>query len=205
MSEVPVIVYDKFKVHGQVELVFYQFVQFLCIHIVASHAVVQPAANADVEAVGLLVEEDASAGDEGVVMLLIEDGTGVALGLGAVVLLLPVGLVEFPNGGTAIDECGLLCIHFLHTEERLIGHVVPEDAELGLTVVEERRHRVDEALMLLAVGVVDPVVVLCHVIDNVYRVLYALKPRFGFYCGLLFFYGQLSPIVADAPRRHMVQ
>ena len=53
--------------------------------------------------------------------------------------------------------------------------------------------------VLLAVGVVDPIVVLCHVIDNVYRVLYALEPRFGFYCGLLFFYGQLSPIVADAP------
>ena len=42
--------------------------------------------------------------------------------------------------------------------------------------LEIHRHPV-----LLAVGVVDPVVVLCHVIDNVYRVLYALTPRFGFY------------------------
>ena len=40
VAEIPMIVYDKFKVHGQVELVFYQFVQLFGIHLVACHAVV---------------------------------------------------------------------------------------------------------------------------------------------------------------------
>ena len=43
--------------------------------------------------------------------------------------------------------------------------------------LEIHRHPV-----LLAVGVVDPVVVLCHVIDNVYRVLYTLTLCLRFYC-----------------------
>ncbi len=162
MAEVPMVVDDEFKIYGQVELVFYQFVQLLGIHLMAGYAVVQPAADTDVEAVGGLVEEDAPTGDERVVVLLVEDGAGVTLGLGTVVLLLPVGLVELPDGGAAVDEGGLLGIHLLHAEERLVGHVVPEDAELGLAVVEERRHRVDEALVLRAVGVVDSVVVLGH-------------------------------------------
>lgn len=93
------IVYDEFKVRGQVELVLNQLVQLFGVHFAASHAVVQPASDTDVEAVGGLVKEDVSTRDERVVVLLIEDGAVVALGLGAVVLLLPVGLVKLPRCG----------------------------------------------------------------------------------------------------------
>ena len=62
-------------------------------------------------------------------------------------------------------------LHLLHAEERLVGRVVPEDTQLRLAVVEERRHGVDEALVLFAIGVVDSVVVLCHIGDNVKNAL----------------------------------
>ena len=93
VAEVPLVVNAKLEVYGQVEHILYQLVQILRVHLAASHAIVQPAADADIEAVCGLVEEDLSTGDERVVMLLVEDGTGVAFGLGTVVLLLPIGLI----------------------------------------------------------------------------------------------------------------
>lgn len=156
MTKIPMVVNDKVKIFREIELVFQHLAKVFLVNFV------QPMAHTDIKTVGLLIEKDTATRYHGIVMLGIKDGGGVALGFGAVVLLLPVGLVELPDGGTAVDESGLLGIHLLYAEERLVGYVVPEDSELGLPVVEERRHRVDEAAVFLAVGMVDSVVVFGH-------------------------------------------
>lgn len=111
VAEVPVNVYHQVEVFGEVELVFQHLAEVFLVD------VVQPVANADVEAVGLLVEEDTATRNHGVVVFREEDGLLVALGHGAVVLLLPVGLVQFANGGMAVNKLSLLGIYLLHAEE----------------------------------------------------------------------------------------
>ena len=57
------IVNHKLEVDRQIELILQELMQFLGIHLVPTHAVVQPAANTDLEAVCGLVKEDAPAGN----------------------------------------------------------------------------------------------------------------------------------------------
>ena len=72
VTEVPMVVDNKLEVDWKIELVLYQLVQVFGVH------VAQPAADADIEAVGGLVKKNTSTGDERIVVFLVEYRRSVA-------------------------------------------------------------------------------------------------------------------------------
>ena len=138
MTEIPVDVNHKVKVWRQVELILQHLAKVLLVDII------EPMADAHIETVGSLVKEDAAARNHGVVVLGIKDGRRITLGFGAVVLLLPIGLVQFADSRFTIDKDSLLCIYLFHTEKRAVGYVIPEDTNLGLPVVHIANHSIHQ-------------------------------------------------------------
>lgn len=138
MTEIPVDINHKVKVWRQVEFILQHLAEMLLVDII------EPMADAHIEAVRGLVKEDAAARNHGVVMLGIEDGRSVAFGLGTVMLFLPISLVQLSDGCFPIDKDSLLGIYFLHTEKRTVGHVVPKDTDLWLPVVHIANHSIHQ-------------------------------------------------------------
>ena len=156
MPQVPVVVDNQVEIFGQVELILQSLAETLLVNLV------QPMAHTDIESVSGLVEENATARYHGVVVLGVEYRRCVALGLGAVVLLLPIGLVQLADGGLSVDKWNLVGINLFDTEQRAVGRVVPKYAELGCTIVHKAPHDVHKVAVFGFAGVIYTVVVFSH-------------------------------------------
>ena len=127
---------DQLKALWKVELIFQHLTEMLLVYIV------EPMANINIEAIGILVEEDTSARYHGVIVFSIEDRRSVAFGFSTVMLLLPIGLVQLADSRFAVDKNRLLCINLLHAEKSAIGNIIPEDAHLGLPIIHKTSHNI---------------------------------------------------------------
>lgn len=168
------LVYDKGKVLGEVKLVYQQFTQ--CVGIdypMPMDVSVNPMTYSDIQcAIG--AHEDTSARYLRVVGLGIEDRVGIALCHSAVVLLHPIVLVEFVDGADTLVNIPVRVV-LLHTEQGVVGIVVPENAHLRATGVCKAAHEVYHIAVFLAVGMAkhDVYLLSCYSKGAVYYILCA--------------------------------
>lgn len=156
MTKIPVNVNYKVKVGGQVELVLQYLAEVFLVNIV------EPMTYANIELVGGFIKEDTAARNHGIVVFSVEDGRRITLGLGTVVLFLPIGLVQFADSGFPINKYSLLGVYLLYTEKSAVGHIIPKDSHFRFAVVHKASHGLHQLVVFAVGSMIDIVVVFGH-------------------------------------------